>query len=392
MKTVEKVASYLYFALLFLIFSLVSFPSCGRDDPPEPSGDVVESNSILYISPTHKSRVFPQDISIYVLLSRKPEIKDIRFLVWREGQGLPGIIDVIEEKEGNKRTDYKVVFTPIEMREGTYIVFFSWAGESTFWTFSAEITKEIPEFFPSLSPPPGEKNFPLESSIFISPSSMLNIETLDRETIKLYKVIGGGNKVEIPYEIEYFPNSIIIWPGERIPSTTYYLEITDLVIFPSGNPELFHEEIDFRTIDVEKPFIRTCSPDFCIRQGDCSKVKDEFADAIEITFGEREELDPVSVSENLIIYIENNSEGWVKKVGWKNVFKVFGNIEIVETNQVAEGEFPAELFVFPSKVLVRLTSDLSPDMSIKIYMLPEFSDSSGNTIDEFFFWCVDVVN
>ena len=377
-----------------LVFTFVLSSSCRRGDPPDSSGDIDGgdvANAILFISPPHKSRIFPQDISIYVLLSQKPDIKDIRFLVWREGQGIPGIIDVIEKKR-DKRTDYKVVFTPIERKEGTYIVFFSWAGETTFWTFSAEVTKQIPDFFPSLSPSPGEKNFPLESSIFISSRNMLNIETLDKETIKLYKVIGGETKVEVPYEIEYFPNSIVIWLGERIPSTTYYLEITDVATFPSGNPELFHEEIDFRTIDVEKPFIRTCSPDFCIRQGDCSKVKDEFADAIEITFGEREELDPVSVSKNLVVYVENNSEGWIKKVGWKNVFKVFGNIEVVETNQVAEGEFPAELFVFPSKVLVKLTSKLSPDMSIKIYILPEFSDSSGNTIDEFFFWCVDIID
>ncbi|MDQ7082981.1 MAG: hypothetical protein Q9N34_08620 [Aquificota bacterium] len=174
----------------------------------------------------------------------KPEPDKIRFLLWRGGEPVPGGISVrkiVKRVEGvgeQVAERYRVYFEPVEFDEGTYIAYFNYAGEATFWTFSVEITRVIPEFTAFRVPKDGERNFPPEGTIVVSFQRLINIDTVDIETVRVMKRIELGEYLPIPFESEYYyPNLIAISPGEREISTNCVVEI-------SGVSELLR----FRTI------------------------------------------------------------------------------------------------------------------------------------------------
>lgn len=322
------------------------------------------------VNPPDKSSVLPENFEIYVVVDFEPVLENVKFLVWREGELLPGSLNL--EKVGNL---YKVNYVPVEKEEGTYLAYFSYADKATFWTFFAEVTKSIPIFSKISVPYDNYKNFPPGASIFISEEKFLNFMTIDEETVIVRKKF-LFESFEVPYDISFFPNSIILNLEEYESSRNYEVEVTGL-LFLDENPGVANTKIRFRTIDMRAPYIKTCSPDFCVRQGSCSVV--DSLRTFEIFFGDDEEIDPVSSSENLVVELDG------QKISFGEVWAVGETSELILKNPGGTGK----LYVFPNRLYFDFGEDI-PSGKINIYILPSLSDTSGNSINAFFSWCIDI--
>jgi len=195
------------FVLRFLLIILLgqNFISCRGNSSSQENTSTKSTNSeIVEIFPPNGKGVFPEELTIYVVLRTQPSIYDVRFAVWKEGKQVAGTINI--SKSGDF---WKVSFEPIQKEEGSYIAYFNYGLQATFWTFFAEITRQTPEFEKVQFPPDDEKNFPVEGTIFVSFEKLINPFSVDEDTVNLIKR-GVAGEENIPADISYYPNYIII--------------------------------------------------------------------------------------------------------------------------------------------------------------------------------------
>ncbi len=355
---------------LFLFFILL-FCSCKSEN--QTSANVVDQ-IILSFYPQNKSSVFPSDLTIYVDLAVKPEVGKIVFSVWRDGGDVPGTISI---EEIDKK--FRVYFTPIERAEGTYMVYFGYGSEVTFWAFFAEGEFSPLIFRPDSMPTDGEKNFPLENTMYVSFAYAVNPDVIDEETVRLIMIKPSLEEEIVPVRMSLYSNSVVVSAGAISLSTNYRIEVTNVVSLPyQNNPGTLSYKARFRSFDFSPPYIVGCSPDFCVRQ--CAEV--DFLRGLEIRFREDEELDELSVLDNFIL--EKNG----RRVVFSEVYKVFDTVELIKRNSISD---PIKLYIYRNKIFVDFGDGISSDAIIKIYVLPRLSDSSGNLINDFFSWCVKVI-
>ncbi|MCS7212674.1 MAG: hypothetical protein NZ927_00380 [Candidatus Calescibacterium sp.] len=353
--------------LLFCIISLFVL-SCKGSSSSTSSGS---SFWILDFYPKDKSSLSPSDIEIYVVVDFNPVSENIKFSVWKEGEPVAGRI--LTEKQSKS---YRIKYELIERGEGTYLVYFNYGDRATFWTFFAETTRIIPNFDKFSVPRDGYKNFPYGSSIIISEENLLNFWTIDDETVVLKKKF-LFESFDVSYDISFVPNSILVNILDYESSKNYQLDVTG-VIFLEGNPEFAHTKLNFRSVDTSRPFVKTCSPDFCIRQGSCSQI--DSLSSFDIIFGDDEEIDPISVSENFIVELNGS------RVIFGEIWSVYETQSLVSKNPAGT----AKLYVFPNRIYFDFGSQVD-NSNISIYILPKLSDTSGNSIDSFFSWCINVL-
>lgn len=352
-----------YITLIFLVL----FIGC-KTSKNEASG--IFSNFPIEIYPKDRSSVLPSDIKIYATIDFQPNLENIKFLVWKEGQLMVGNTRV--EKDSKF---YKIIYDLMDKVEGTYLVYFAYGERATFWTFFAETTKTIPKFEKLSIPRDKFKGFPYGTPIIISEEKLMNPMTIDDETVILKKKFLFEENYAT-YDISFIPNSVIINLIDYESSRNYKTEITG-ILFMEGNPEFSSTTINFRTIDTDKPFVKTCSPDFCVRDGSCSSVSS--IKNFEIVFGDNEELDPLSVIENLVIELNGS------KVIFGEVWSVSESRNLVYKNPSGT----SKVYVFPNKIFFDFGYDVE-NSKISIYILPKLSDTSENSIDSFFSWCIDI--
>jgi|GEM_PF-885469 hypothetical protein len=374
------------FVLRFLLIILLgqNFISCRGNSSSQENTSTKSTNSeIVEIFPPNGKGVFPEELTIYVVLRTQPSIYDVRFAVWKEGKQVAGTINI--SKSGDF---WKVSFEPIQKEEGSYIAYFNYGLQATFWTFFAEITRQTPEFEKVQFPPDDEKNFPVEGTIFVSFEKLINPFSVDEDTVNLIKR-GVAGEENIPADISYYPNYIIISSGKRESSSNYKVSITGIVPLFSGNPSfsVLDDSLRFRTVDIEKPYITSCLPNFCSMNSSCAVVQGSISQ-IEIDFNENEEIDVQSVIENIQFYL-NTISAKNQKMKFKRIYKYFDKLELIYQDQsIYTPEW--ELYIYPNRVFVNLKEAISSPSEIAIYILPQFQDSSGNKINEFISWCITV--
>lgn len=324
----------------------------------------------IEIYPKDRSSVLPSEIEIYAIIDFQPNLESTKFFVWKEGQLVVGNTRV--EKVSKL---YKIIYDLIDKSEGTYLVYFAYGERATFWTFFSETTKTIPTFEKLSIPRDKFKGFPYGTPIIISEEKLMNPMTIDDETVILKKKF-LFEETYATYDISFLPNSVIINLIDYESSRNYKAEITG-ILFMEGNPEFSSTTINFRTIDTDKPFVKTCSPDFCVRRGSCSAVSS--LKNFEIIFGDNEEIDPLSVIENLVV--ESNGS----KVIFGEVWSISESRNLIHKN----ASETSKVYVFPNRIFFDFGYDVK-NSKISIYILPKLSDTSGNSIDSFFSWCIDV--
>ncbi len=364
------------------MISLLLLSSCKSSDTKTQNSPTGSGLIDSFFPPKNKG-IFPDDLQIYVILNQKPSTQDIRFIIWRNGNQIPGRINLEEIKEQGK---YKVSFEPFQKEEGTYIVYFNYGLESIFWTFWAEITRTIPLFSLSSYPPPGAKNFPVGSSISISITKPLNPYTIDDETLKLMKIDLAGEKETLFYA-SYLPGSLIIIPDKMGSSSNYKVAITGIAPLDEINPSTINYETGFRTQDLEKPSIVSCNPRFCTLSS-CETIKGNLFD-IWIQFQENEELSFESVLDNFRITVDSSVGTEIVDFSKIYLYDIFsGNLKLISEKSLTQKR---SLFIYPNKIEVRFEDMIQPPSTVRIYVLPSLSDSSGNQINDFFSWCIQVV-
>lgn len=358
------------YVLFYLIFATMSW-SC-RSDSDLSAVPSSEMGSWLYeVHPKDRMSVVPETFEVYVTIGFKPVLENVKFLVWREGRFMSG--KIVSEKVGNL---YKIEYELVDRGEGTYLAYFAYGDRVTFWSFFAEVTRTIPIFDKLSLPKYGYKNFPFGSSIVVSEEKLMNFMTIDEETVVLRKKFLSEG-FEVPYEVSFSPNYILINLLNYEPSRTYELEITGVTFF-EDNPEFSHSSLVFRTIDTDRPYVKSCSPAFCVQTGQCILV--DSIRTFEILFDENEELDPISVLENFVV--EEN--GLREQIG--ELWSIGGVSELILRNPHGT----AKLYVFPNRIYFDLGRTVEKQARISIYILPRLSDTSGNSIDRFLSWCIDV--
>jgi hypothetical protein len=375
----NKIRLFAFIALsLSLGYIVLGCKSSNKNQTTSPISGIIDS----FFPPKNKG-IFPNELQIYVILNQKPDPQGVRFLVWRNGIQIPGKIIQEEIKEQGK---YKVIFEPTEKEQGTYVVYFNYGVEAIFWTFWSEVTKTIP-FFPQFSyPPHGSKNFPPGSSISISLRKAINPYTIDDETIRLIKLDISGEQDSI-FDVSYLPNSLIWLPDRMEASSNYKAVITGIVPLSENSPSTIHYETGFRTQDLEKPSIVSCNPKFCTLSS-CDEVKGEFFD-MWIEFQKNEELLPQSVLDNFKVYVDLPSGTEIVDFSKVYVYDVFSrSLKLILEKNLAPKR---SIIIYPNKIEVRFEDLLQPPSTVRIYILPTLSDSSGNQINDFFSWCIKVV-
>ncbi len=368
----------------FIIFLTLLLSSCkSSSTKTQDSQNQTDSGLIDSFFPPKNKGIFPDDIQIYVILKQKPTNQDVRFIIWRNGNQIPGKIILEEIKEQGK---YKVRFEPFQKEEGTYVVYFNYGLESIFWTFWAEITRTIP-IFPLYSYPPSDaKNFPVGSSISISIPKPPNPYTIDEETLRFMKIDLSGEKEELFYA-SYLPGSLIIIPDKMESSSNYKVMLTGIAPIDEINPSTINYETGFRTQDLEKPSIVSCNPRFCTLSS-CETIKGNLFD-IWVQFQENEELSFESVLDNFRITIDSPSGTEIVDFSKIYLYDIFSK----SLKLISEKNLPQKrsLFIYPNKIEVRFEDMIQPTSTVRIYVLPSLADSSGNQINDFFSWCIQVV-
>ncbi len=356
--------------IFILVFPVLFMLSCKGSGGGSRGSEKVDK-VIKELYPPHKSQVSPDGISAYVILGVQPDQQKINFMLLRNGERVVGDIKIEKTENG-----FLVEFVPIAQAEGTYTAFFGYGDETVLWTFFAETTKAIPLFQGFSIPKNGERNFPIQGTMALSFEVFINPETIDEQTVKLIREEVGG-KEEVRYNIAFIPNTIVISSEDMSSSTNYKISVSGLATLPSQEPfpTIFEREIDFRSIDMEKPSVNGCSPDFCIR--DCSNV-DELKN-IEILFNENEDIDPSSFED---IYIE--VEG--RRLIFREIYYVKDKVELIAKNTSGSGK----IYIFPNKILIEIEPPVE-NGKVRVYILPGLSDSSGNMLKEFFAWCINVL-
>ncbi len=367
----------------FIIF-LPLFSNCKSSSTKDQnSQNQTDSGLIDSFFPPKNKGIFPDELQIYVILKQKPIPQDVRFIIWRNGNQISGKLMVEEIIEEGK---YKVIFEPFQKEEGTYVVYFNYGLESIFWTFWAEITRTIPVFPLSSYPPSDAKNFPVGSSISISITKPLNPYTIDDETLKLMKIDLAGEKEALFYA-SYLPGSLIIIPDKMESSSNYKVMITGIIPIDEINPSMINYETGFRTQDLEKPSIVSCNPRFCTLSS-CEIVKGNLFD-IWVQFQENEELSFESVIDNFRITIDSSSGTEVVDFSKIYLYDILSkNLKLISEKNLPQKR---SLFIYPNKIEVRFEDMILPTSTVRIYVLPSLADSSGNQINDFFSWCIQVV-
>lgn len=379
----ERATSFILRFLLIILISQIFTLCRGKNSSQENTATKNANSEIVEIFPLNGKGVFPEELTIYVVLRTQPSIYDVRFTVWKEGKQVAGTINI--SKSGDF---WKVSFEPIQKEEGSYIAYFNYGLQATFWTFFAETTSQVPEFEKNHFPPDDEKNFPVEGTIFVSFEKLINPFSVDEDTVNLIRRGVAGDE-NVPADISYYPNHIIISSGKRESSSNYKVSITGVVPLLSGNPSfsILDDSFGFRTVDIEKPYIMGCSPSFCSTKSGCAVVQGSISQ-IEIDFNENEEIDVQSAIENIQFYL-NTISAKNQKMKFKRIYKYFDKLELIyEDQSIYTPEW--ELYIFPNKVFVNLKDLISAPSEIAVYILPQFQDSSGNKINEFISWCITI--